>query len=125
MAANIEKLTALEAQTASTSNVIIEEMRKKTVAIEQSSTKTIDTLTENTEAIRLLAKGFTELRARVEEVLKGIDDKADRAEVDQKIDELQTAVIKAAETAKRKTDSQPITIVVDDKPIELPKASGQ
>ena len=115
IAASIEKLTALEAQSSNTSNVIIDEMRIQTTAIQTSSTKTIDTLTENTEAIRALVVGFADLRKRVEDVLKGIDDKADRQEVDQKLAELQTALVKVAETAKRKTDSQPLA------PVELPK----
>lgn len=130
MAANIEKLTALEAQSTTTSNVIIDEMRKQTAVIEASSVKTNDTLivvndkltgvndtlTDNTEELRKLVQSFTELRAEVNSALKSIDSKADCEDVDRKLDDLQVTIVKAfTEQQKRKTDSQPITpVVIED-----------
>lgn len=113
MADNIQKLTALEAQSETTSAIIIDELRKQTTAIQITSTKTIDTLTENTEEIRKLAQMFVDLRSRVEDVLHNLDDKADKTDINQKLDEFQVSVVRAfAEHMRRKTDSQPITPVI-------------
>lgn len=131
MADNIQKLTALEAQSETTSAIIIDELRKQTTAIQTTSAKTIDTLTENTEEIRKLAQMFVDLRSKVEDALQNLDDKADKTDINRKFDEFQVSVVKAfAEHMKRKTDSQPITPVITSElkttPIsELPKASGQ
>lgn len=131
MADNIQKLTALEAQSETTSTIIIDELRKQTTAIQTTSAKTIDTLTENTEEIRKLAQMFVDLRSKVEDALQNLDDKADKTDINRKFDEFQVSVVKAfAEHMKRKTDSQPITPVITSElkttPIsELPKASGQ
>lgn len=126
MADNIQKLTALEAQSETTSAIIIDELRKQTTAIQTTSAKTIDTLTENTEEIRKLAQMFVDLRSKVEDALQNLDDKADKTDINRKFDEFQVSVVKAfAEHMKRKTDSQPITPVItselkttpiDDKP---------